>query len=169
MSDLHPDRPIWIEEPPGTDEARQKRKGNSSAAKPRLTLLYGEEAAQPPADEGTTIVRGVLHKGSITLISGQPKSGKSFLATNLFIAVADEDRTLRGFHDLHDARPGLRRAGHEPRAQAVAAELCRVQGRLRRARLHDQRHVRPTNAPGAHLTASVHRPQQHPLGDRCGL
>jgi hypothetical protein len=62
---------------------------------------------------------------------------------------------------LQDACRGLGGAGDEPRAQAVPAELGRVQPRLRGACLDDQRHVQPTSPPGTHLTASVHRPQKN--------
>jgi KaiC/GvpD/RAD55 family RecA-like ATPase len=51
-----------------------------------LTLLYGYDAAQPrPLG---TVVKGILHAGSVTLIYGPPKSGKSFLATDLAHSIA---------------------------------------------------------------------------------
>ena len=55
-----------------------------------LTLAFGPNAALAPPDQ-STVVRGVFHKGSITLIYGLPKSGKSFLATAAAMAVADPD------------------------------------------------------------------------------
>lgn len=55
-----------------------------------LTVSFGPDAAHAPPDQ-STVVRGVFHKGSITLIYGLPKSGKSFLATNAAMAVADPE------------------------------------------------------------------------------
>ncbi len=53
-----------------------------------LVRHYGWEATVPvPAG---TIVRGLLHAGSLTLFYGPPKSGKSFLATDLCLAVVDD-------------------------------------------------------------------------------
>ena len=54
----------------------------------RLTLAFGADAAIPSPDQ-TTVVRGLFHKGSITLFYGLPKSGKSFLVTSAALAVAD--------------------------------------------------------------------------------
>lgn len=54
-----------------------------------LPLLRGSEAAKAPLHRDT-VVEGLLHLGSLSLISGKPKSGKSFLATDLARAVADE-------------------------------------------------------------------------------
>jgi AAA domain len=56
----------------------------------RLELRYGMAAAEAPPHEDT-VVHGVLHLGSISLIYGKPKSGKSFLATNLALAVANNE------------------------------------------------------------------------------
>lgn len=51
----------------------------------RLTLFFGEEAERPhPLG---TIAAGILYRGSLTLIYGPPKSGKSFLATDLALAI----------------------------------------------------------------------------------
>jgi hypothetical protein len=52
-----------------------------------LALACGPDAAKPPPHD-TTVVRGVAHTGSISLIYGKPKSGKAFLATDLALAVA---------------------------------------------------------------------------------
>jgi len=52
-----------------------------------LGLLYGAAAMAAPS-ASDIIVRGIAHKGSITLIYGKPKSGKSFLATDLGTCVA---------------------------------------------------------------------------------
>lgn len=59
-------------------------------AKGHLTLAFGPDAAKAPADQ-STVVRGLFHKGSITLLYGLPKSGKSFLATNAAMAVANPE------------------------------------------------------------------------------
>jgi hypothetical protein len=50
-----------------------------------------------------TVVKGLLHGGSLTLIYGPPKSGKSFLLTSLYLAVAARDREWMG-HKI--VRPG---------------------------------------------------------------
>jgi len=50
-----------------------------------------------------TIVEGLLHAGSVTLIYGPPKSGKSFLATDLGLAVSAEQQDWMG-HTI--VRPG---------------------------------------------------------------
>jgi hypothetical protein len=80
--------------------------GIDPQGKPRLTLRYGAEAAQPNNDK-TALVRGILYIGSITLISGAPKSGKSFLATDLFRAVADVLRALWMGHPVRAHGPVL--------------------------------------------------------------
>jgi hypothetical protein len=48
----------------------------------------------------TTVVRGICHTGSITLVYGKPKSGKSFLATDLALAVAETDRAAWMSHAI---------------------------------------------------------------------
>src|SRR5262249_30443241 len=55
-------------------------------------LRYGHAAAEPQPTG--TIVRGILHAGSVTLFYGPPKSGKSFLLTDLFFKL-----TLPGVND----------------------------------------------------------------------
>jgi hypothetical protein len=65
--------------------------GDQKAPAEVLELLFGEEALVAPLHQDT-VVRGVLHRGSITVIYGPPKSGKSFLASDLAVAVADEQR-----------------------------------------------------------------------------
>jgi hypothetical protein len=62
---------------------------SSSTATTKLVLAFGGEAAIAPPDQ-STVVRGLFHKGSITLFYGLPKSGKSFLATSAALAVADD-------------------------------------------------------------------------------
>jgi hypothetical protein len=71
------------------DEDRPNDQPQPSSHPLTLTLAFGNEAAIPPPDQ-STVVRGMFHKGSITLIYGLPKSGKSFLATNVALAVADD-------------------------------------------------------------------------------
>jgi hypothetical protein len=53
-----------------------------------LDLLWGDAAAMPQAMG--TIVKGILHASSLTLVYGPPKSAKSFLVTDLFVAIADD-------------------------------------------------------------------------------
>jgi hypothetical protein len=55
-----------------------------------LELLWGDAAAMPQAMG--SIVKGILHASSLTLFYGPPKSGKSFLVTDLFVAIADDGR-----------------------------------------------------------------------------
>jgi hypothetical protein len=57
-------------------------------ARPRtgLPVLWGKEAAQP--QPLVTVVRGLLHSGSMTVVYGPPKSGKSFWLTSLFLGIA---------------------------------------------------------------------------------
>jgi hypothetical protein len=57
-----------------------------SENKPALELRFGH-AATIPQSIGT-VVRGILHAGSLTLFYGPPKSGKSFLVTDLLLHVA---------------------------------------------------------------------------------
>jgi hypothetical protein len=66
-----------------------------------LTLRYGWEAARP--QPMGTVIRGLLHGGSLTLFYGPPKSGKSFLLTSAFIAIAAGDKERMG-HTI--VRPG---------------------------------------------------------------
>lgn len=57
--------------------------------RPRLLLRFGAEAAKPQSTGA--VVQGVLHAGSLTLVYGPPKSGKSFLMTDLFASIAAGD------------------------------------------------------------------------------
>ena len=57
--------------------------------RPRLSLRFGRDAAEPQSTGA--IVQGVLHAGSLTLVYGPPKSGKSFLMTDLFASIAAGD------------------------------------------------------------------------------
>jgi hypothetical protein len=70
-------------------------KGGNGTNPPRdpnkLELLYG--AAALTARPLHTIVKGIFHGGSVTLIYGPPKGGKSFLATDLSLAITDETRS----------------------------------------------------------------------------
>lgn len=78
-------------------------KGNGADVPPTLALAFGEDAAKAPAVD-SAVVRGLLHAGSITLIYGKPKSGKSFLATHLALAIAD--KTQRRWMDHEIKRHG---------------------------------------------------------------
>lgn len=53
---------------------------------PEPTFLQGQKALA--ARSTGAIVKGVLHTGSLTLIYGAPKSGKSFLTTDLLVSIA---------------------------------------------------------------------------------
>jgi hypothetical protein len=99
----------------------------------RLSIAFGMDAAVAPPDQ-STVVRGLFHKGSITLIYGLPKSGKSFLATNAALAVADPAAQLWMGHRIQMHGPvlyvaceghggfwkRLQAAGHVPSAFALA-------------------------------------------------
>jgi hypothetical protein len=82
--------------------------GNPSSASPtsKLVLAFGSAAATPSPDQ-STVVRGLFHKGSITLFYGLPKSGKSFLATNAALAVADPAITHWMRHRIQQHGPVL--------------------------------------------------------------
>lgn len=67
----------------------------------RLQLRFGQDAAKPQSTG--TIVQGVLHAGSLTLVYGPPKSGKSFLVTDLFASIAAGDDT---WMDRRIIKPG---------------------------------------------------------------
>jgi hypothetical protein len=73
------------------ERAHRKPNGAGSGA---LALFYGWDAAQPQSIG--TIVRGVLHSGSVTLFYGPPKSGKSFLLTDCFLKIAARDQDWMG-------------------------------------------------------------------------
>ena len=73
-------------------------------AKPALKLHFGA-AALAPQPMGT-IVKGLLHSSSLTLIYGPPKSGKSFWLTSLFIAIAAGDPDWMG-HKIKASGPVL--------------------------------------------------------------
>jgi hypothetical protein len=81
-------------------------RGEHAPKQETLALLFGEDAAVAPKFQ-TTVVRGVLHKGSITVIYGKPKSGKSFLGTDLALAVADRQRERWMEHRIMQHGPVL--------------------------------------------------------------
>jgi hypothetical protein len=99
----------------------------------KLAIAFGADAATAPPDQ-STVVRGLFHKGSITLIYGLPKSGKSFLATNAALAVADPETDLWMGHRIQLHGPvlyvaceghggfwkRLQAAGHVPASFALA-------------------------------------------------
>jgi hypothetical protein len=119
------DPSTWIREPAGTDEARQKRRekqkpngepgpsakplpqsdvpGGQSDPQEKLTLRlhYGLEATIPQPLRA--IVEGLLHAGSVTLFYGPPKGGKSFLTTDLLLAIAAKQEEWMGHKVI---RPG---------------------------------------------------------------
>jgi hypothetical protein len=104
-----------------------------------LTFAAGEDAAIAPKLQ-TTVVRGILHKGSITLVYGMPKSGKSFLATDLALAIADPPRAQWMGHRILQHGPVLYVAceGHggfwkrlRATGQLVPAQFILAKGRPR--------------------------------------
>jgi hypothetical protein len=78
----------------------------TTTATKKLILAFGSNAAVPSPDQ-STIVRGLLHKGSITLFYGLPKSGKSFLATSVALAVSDPDISVWMGHLIQAHGPVL--------------------------------------------------------------
>jgi hypothetical protein len=92
----------------GWDETSTQPDSSATQNQPAdvLQIDYGEEALVPPPVQNT-VVRGILHKGSITLIFGMPKSGKSFLATDLALAVADDSRANWMGHRIMQHGPVL--------------------------------------------------------------
>lgn len=71
-----------------------------------LAIAFGSDAATAPPDQ-STVVRGLFHTGSITLIYGLPKSGKSFLVTNAALAVADPETDFWMGHRIQKHGPVL--------------------------------------------------------------
>jgi AAA domain len=69
--------------------------------KPALKLSFGYDTLTP--QPLGTVVAGILHAGSVTLIYGPPKSGKSFLVTDLALSIAAAERAWMG-HEI--VRPG---------------------------------------------------------------
>ena len=100
--------PGWEDEKqPGDTEREPKEQPeteqgqNASAKAGRLHLQFGFDAAIPRPMG--TVVEGLLHAGSVTLIYGPPKSGKSFIATDVALSIAAEDDEWMG-HKI--VRPG---------------------------------------------------------------
>jgi hypothetical protein len=89
-----------FEETVGESESEKRAREERAHGKPNgagsgaLTLFYGWDAAQPQSIG--TIVRGILHSGSVTLFYGPPKSGKSFLLTDCFLKIAAGDQDWMG-------------------------------------------------------------------------
>jgi AAA domain len=85
---------------PVSEPRRQKPPGRAEPG--ALHLRYGFEATVP--QPLGTIVEGLLHARSVTLFYGPPKSGKSFLVTNLALAVTATDQPDWMGHSI--IRPG---------------------------------------------------------------
>ncbi len=98
---------VWAEYAgEATDETAQAKNGRYDGDAPRqntgeLALAFGV-AAMTPRSVGT-VVRGLAHAGALTLIYGPPKSGKSFLATDLALSIAAAEPAWCG-HEIR--RPG---------------------------------------------------------------
>jgi hypothetical protein len=94
---------------PDMDEAKRAKNGKGyhysydepPPERPALRLRYGFAATH--AEPLGTIVEGLLHAGSLTLAYGPPKSGKSFLVTDLSLAVSAGSPDWMG-HNI--TRPG---------------------------------------------------------------
>lgn len=101
-----------------------------------LLIAYGNDGGNPPQHQNT-VVTGVAHKRSITLIYGRPKSGKSFLATHLALTVADPAAQLWMGHRIMQPGPVLYIAcegegGYWKRLQAagrIPFQFCLATGR----------------------------------------
>lgn len=61
----------------------------SDSERVALALRYGRAALEPQSTGA--VVKGLLHVGSMTLVYGPPKSGKSFLTTDLLVSIAAGD------------------------------------------------------------------------------
>jgi hypothetical protein len=83
---------------PAPDDTEQKQQ------KPELRLRFGFGATH--AEPMGTVVEGLLHAGSITLIYGPPKSGKSFLATDMALTIPSEQEDWMG-HEIVKHGPML--------------------------------------------------------------
>jgi hypothetical protein len=62
-------------------------------------VLWGPDAARP--QPMGTIVKGLIHAASLSLIYGPPKSGKSFWLTSLSLAIAGHQPEWMGHHITH--------------------------------------------------------------------
>jgi hypothetical protein len=69
----------------GGNQQQQKKQDTPEPPKPALRLRFGFEATV--AEPLGTVVEGMLHAGSVTLVYGPPKSGKSFLVTDLALSI----------------------------------------------------------------------------------
>lgn len=106
MADAPWDDPGWREaaEQYALERARSKAgNGPDSLIVPQRQLIrLRGEAALTPQPLGT-VARNILHAGSVTLFYGPPKSGKSFLVTDLLLSIAAGDNHWLG-HKI--VRPG---------------------------------------------------------------
>lgn len=82
------------EEPPADRWPEEPEPPPKPEAPPTLALHYGLEAQKAMAAQ--TIVRGVLYRRSVTLVYGAPKSGKSFLTTDLALSITARDQAWMG-------------------------------------------------------------------------
>jgi hypothetical protein len=73
----------------GSKEAPSPLLLKPATGKTVFELRHGHAAAEP--QPMGTIVKGILHAGSVTLIYGPPKSGKSLLLTDLFLKLTLPD------------------------------------------------------------------------------
>ena len=81
------------------DRLREPEPANDE--RPALRLRFGFDATH--AEPLGTIVEGLLHAGCVTLFYGPPKSGKSFLVTDLSLAIAAKQDDWMGHNII---RPG---------------------------------------------------------------
>ena len=79
--------------PPGFQEIFDRHRGDGKAKGPEiLTAAELEHKVFPPV---RMMVPGLLIEG-LTLLAGKPKVGKSWLALDVCLAVADETRFVLG-------------------------------------------------------------------------
>lgn len=78
----------WEEEKKRAAAKARADAARAATDKRRLRYGLGWDTRIMP-DTSHTIVDGILHRGSTTMVYGAPKSGKSFLTTSLALAVAD--------------------------------------------------------------------------------
>jgi hypothetical protein len=75
-------------------------RASTSGSGDKLALKIGWATSE--LEDSDAVVEGLVHRNSITLIYGPPKSGKSFFATALLMAIAAGDIEFMG-HDIVEA------------------------------------------------------------------
>jgi hypothetical protein len=93
------------ERPPTVDDVITAFRARQEKKRKRALEVLSGDATRKPQPLGT-VIRSFLHRGSLTLVYGPPKSGKSFLVTDAFLSVANGDPEWMG-HRIVRAGPVL--------------------------------------------------------------